>query len=135
MKLAKTFLIVFSSAAFSALVIPPGFASAAQEGAKSSEEISVLQVQQVLKAKGYDPGKLDGAMGPKTRGAIKAFQNASGLTGTGELDDGTLDKLGLKKSPTSETITAILESVTKDEKGQVTHIIVVGKNKAVTFAV
>ena len=62
---------------------------------KGSEEIRKLQ--EALKAKGQDPGPIDGAMGSKTRAAIKAFQEASGLKGTGRLDDQTADKLGVEK--------------------------------------
>lgn len=35
---------------------------------------SMLEVQQALKALGYDPGPADGKDGPKTRGAVTAFQ-------------------------------------------------------------
>jgi len=37
------------------------------------------QIQVALKNAGYDPGKIDGKMGKKTREAIKAFQKAKGL--------------------------------------------------------
>jgi len=62
---------------------------------KGSEETKKLQ--EALKAKGQDPGPIDGAMGSKTRAAIKAFQEASGLKGTGRLDDQTAEKLGVEK--------------------------------------
>lgn len=70
--------------------------------AKGSEEIKKLQ--ETLKAKGQDPGPIDGMMGPKTRAAVKAFQEASGLKGTGKLDKQTAEKLGVEmpKSPTKE---------------------------------
>lgn len=42
---------------------------------------------------GYDPGPIDGRLGPKTREALIAFQRASGLTPDGELGVGTLAKL------------------------------------------
>ena len=63
--------------------------------AKGSEEVQKLQ--EALKAKGQDPGPIDGVMGSKTRAAIKAFQEASGLKATGRLDDPTAEKLGLEK--------------------------------------
>lgn len=70
--------------------------------AKASEEIKKLQ--EALKAKGQDPGPIDGIMGAKTRAAIKAFQEASGLKGTGSLDDPTAEKLGVEtpKPPAKE---------------------------------
>jgi peptidoglycan hydrolase-like protein with peptidoglycan-binding domain len=55
------------------------------------------EVQEALKAKGNDPGPIDGRMGPKTRAALKAFQEASGLKGTGQLDNQTAEKLGIAK--------------------------------------
>jgi len=40
---------------------------------------TVLDVQTALKKAGYDPGPLDGKMGPATSAAIRAFQAAHGL--------------------------------------------------------
>ena len=70
--------------------------------ATGSEEIKKLQ--EALKAKGHDPGPVDGIMGSKTRAAVKAFQEASGLKGTGRLDDQTAEKLGVErpKAPAKE---------------------------------
>jgi len=56
------------------------------------------KVQEALKAKNYDPGPIDGRMGPKTRGALKDFQHASGLKMTGQLDRQTAEKLGVEKT-------------------------------------
>jgi peptidoglycan hydrolase-like protein with peptidoglycan-binding domain len=35
---------------------------------------------------GYAPGKIDGIIGPRTRGAIKSFRIAAGLPPSEELD-------------------------------------------------
>lgn len=69
---------------------------------KGSEEIKKLQ--EALKAKGQDPGPIDGMMGPKTRAAVKAFQEASGLKTTERLDKETAEKLGVEmpKPPAKE---------------------------------
>jgi len=56
----------------------------------------IRQVQERLKAVGFNPGAIDGAMGPQTRDALRWFQNAKGLRATGELDEVTLDALGVR---------------------------------------
>jgi peptidoglycan hydrolase-like protein with peptidoglycan-binding domain len=50
-------------------------------------------LQHELKRAGYDPGALDGKMGPATRYALKRFQEDHGLPTTGEPDIATLTKL------------------------------------------
>jgi hypothetical protein len=40
---------------------------------------SIKAVQQALKDKGHDPGEVDGAMGPKTRAALRDYQQKEGL--------------------------------------------------------
>jgi len=39
-----------------------------------------------MKAKGFDPGPIDGIMGPKTTSALKDFQKKEGLQMTGRLN-------------------------------------------------
>jgi hypothetical protein len=56
----------------------------------------VWRVQERLKAVGFDPGPVDGAFGPKTRDALRWFQNTKGLLPTGDLDKKTLDALGVR---------------------------------------
>jgi len=46
---------------------------------------NVRQIQIALKNAGYDPGRIDGVMGKKTREAIKTFQKAKGLTVDGKM--------------------------------------------------
>lgn len=60
----------------------------------TKDMISRAQVE--LKARGFDPGPPDGSMGTKTREALRRFQNAHRLRGTGELDTATLDTLGVR---------------------------------------
>lgn len=53
------------------------------------------QAQTALAAQGFDPGVLDGMLGPNTNAAIKTFQQKNGLSATAMLDAATLDKLGI----------------------------------------
>jgi peptidoglycan hydrolase-like protein with peptidoglycan-binding domain len=40
---------------------------------------SIAGVQAALVNLGYDPGEIDGKDGPKTRAAVRAFQQATGI--------------------------------------------------------
>ncbi len=76
----------------------PAYASV-QEGGKPTVMRSrplVREVQAALKDRGYDPGQVDGIMGPLTRDALRKFQEANGLAVDGQLSDETLDKLGVQ---------------------------------------
>jgi hypothetical protein len=53
----------------------------------------VKKLQQSLKAKGVDPGEIDGVFGPHTEAAVRAFQLQSGLVADGEAGKATLAKL------------------------------------------
>jgi peptidoglycan hydrolase-like protein with peptidoglycan-binding domain len=58
---------------------------------KGAELIRVVQL--TLKNSGFDPGPIDGIMGPKTREAIKRFQMKNEFEPTGEIDEQTINKL------------------------------------------
>ncbi|MCB1500830.1 MAG: peptidoglycan-binding protein, partial [Bauldia sp.] len=58
-----------------------------------SETGRVMAVQTALNALGFPAGTADGKVGPKTRGAIEAFQGAAGLPVTGQVDDAMLRRL------------------------------------------
>ncbi|MEM7221335.1 MAG: YSC84-related protein [Pseudomonadota bacterium] len=47
-------------------------------------DYNISVIQKALTDKGYDPGVIDGQMGPKTRAAITAYQNANGLEPNGQ---------------------------------------------------
>lgn len=61
----------------------------------------VRAVQEALKDKGFDPGDIDGAMGPKTRAALQDFQRKEGLNVTGHIDAATREKLGVGSATTA----------------------------------
>ncbi len=55
----------------------------------------VANVQVALRDWGYNPGPVDGILGPETRAAIAAFQTNEGLLVTSAIDRPTLQTLGL----------------------------------------
>ncbi|WP_269585616.1 peptidoglycan-binding protein [Roseibium sp. Sym1] len=50
-------------------------------------------VQDALNALGFDAGPVDGQAGPRTRGAVRAFQEQAGLPATGRIDGRLLGRL------------------------------------------
>ena len=86
-------------------------------------------VQRELTERGYNPGTIDGAMGRRTRGALREFQRSAGIPDTGDIDDATRAALGLapgagtKRAPegsadsTGADDTARTESATEPETG------------------
>jgi len=69
----------------------------------SAQSEVTREVQERLTTFGYDPGPADGLMGPKTRSALRAFQEKSGLPVTGEADTQTLSALGVPTTTTPAT--------------------------------
>jgi phospholipid transport system substrate-binding protein len=70
----------------------------AEKKATAENNEQAQSLQEALKAKGEDPGPIDGVIGNKTRTALRGFQKANNLKVTGMLDDQTSEKLGLEKS-------------------------------------
>ena len=84
-----------------------------------AQDAELERVQIFLTEQGYDPGDVDGFMGPKTRAAIARFQLENGLNVTGKVDSNTLatfqkttqveskpiidDKVGLEQAPDNST--------------------------------
>ena len=54
--------------------------------------------QEALKTQGFDPGPIDGRMGPRTRAALNDYQRKNDLPVTGMLDDATMTKLNVRSS-------------------------------------
>jgi peptidoglycan hydrolase-like protein with peptidoglycan-binding domain len=80
-----------------------------KDGAKVSpkaEDRNVRAAQQALRDQGSNPGPIDGVMGPRTSAALRDYQTKQGLTASGQLDDATMDKLGVRgassASPSTE---------------------------------
>lgn len=105
-KLAITAFALSMSAAFAAdqpststnSAQPSTSMKAPKASSSMAGDSQVKQVQQALKDKGQDPGPVDGKMGPKTQAALSGFQQAQGLSGSGQLDPQTLAALGVSGS-------------------------------------
>ncbi len=67
---------------------------------------TVKSVQQALKDKGFDPGSVDGVMGPETKSALKKYQDQQHLTADGRLGPKTLDSLGVKEASPDQQFSA-----------------------------
>jgi peptidoglycan hydrolase-like protein with peptidoglycan-binding domain len=64
-----------------------------RQTARTPSSDFIQSLQRELKRAGYDPGDLDGKMGPSTQRALRRFQQAYGLPPTGKPDIPTLTKL------------------------------------------
>ena len=53
----------------------------------------IAKVQSLLTGLGFEAGVADGAMGPKTREAIRAFERSNGLTETGQVNPELIQRL------------------------------------------
>jgi carboxyl-terminal processing protease len=53
------------------------------------------KVEEALKAKGFDPGTIDGQMDAKTQAALRDYQSKNKLPVTGTVDKATADSLGV----------------------------------------
>ena len=65
------------------------------------EQNSVRKAQIALRDAGFDPGRIDGVMGPKTQAALRQFQASQGLPQTGRLDATTQQQLLTENMPAS----------------------------------
>lgn len=62
---------------------------------RNSDSDIVWRAQKRLKELGYNPGAPDGIMGNNCKKALIQFQRDKGLSATGELNDATIDILGI----------------------------------------
>jgi hypothetical protein len=56
----------------------------------------IKKAKEALKAKGLNPGPIDGVLDGKTQQALRDFQKANKLAVTGDLDQQTAEKLGVR---------------------------------------
>jgi peptidoglycan hydrolase-like protein with peptidoglycan-binding domain len=83
--------------------------SAARTG--RAHTIQVFRAQRELERLGYDPGPIDGEIGPRTRAALSAYQRAYQLVDTGTLDAATSEHLAREPrvAATSGSTSEVLE--------------------------
>jgi len=83
--------------------------SVLQEGSNGS---GVLELQNALAKKGFDPGTIDGNFGPGTEAAVLAFQRSESLTPDGIVGPETRAALGLSQDTKEEVSVKLLQDVT-----------------------
>ena len=76
----------------------------------------VMAMQRSLREKGHNPGPVDGIMGPRTRAALMEYQKKEGITPSGQWDDDTKSRLGVRTSAVPDQ-TAVSASVA-DPRGE-----------------
>ena len=74
---------------------PNGICPYQQSSSQNSNNNEIMAIQQKLTELGYNPGHIDGILGPKTKEAIKQFQKDNGLVVDGICGPKTKAKLGL----------------------------------------
>lgn len=67
----------------------------------------VKKIQEALKERGFDPGPVDGIMGPNTAKALRDFQTSKGLKASGRIDEQTKKDLGIDEASSSKPEGAI----------------------------
>jgi peptidoglycan hydrolase-like protein with peptidoglycan-binding domain len=80
---------------FFILLITGIFGLSLMPRASAAGRDDIKKVQETLRDKGYNPGPIDGVLGPQTRGAISQYQKSENLPDTGHLDAQTAGKLGV----------------------------------------
>jgi peptidoglycan hydrolase-like protein with peptidoglycan-binding domain len=71
---------------------PSGIQSQGMAGISADD---IKKAKEALKAKGLNPGPMDGTLDSKTQQALREFQQANKLPVTGALDQQTAEKLGV----------------------------------------
>ena len=72
---------------------------------KGSNDPAVRDLQEALKALGYNPGPVDGVFGATTEAAVKSFQQAKGITADGIV--GKITWINIDEADQSEPVLKI----------------------------
>jgi peptidoglycan hydrolase-like protein with peptidoglycan-binding domain len=87
----------------------------------------ICQLQEALRQNGFDPGNIDGVVGPKTKNAIADFQRLRSLNVSGNLDRETEIALGLRG--TQEPIVVNGEETLREKPNDVTPNVNININR------
>jgi membrane-bound lytic murein transglycosylase B len=99
----KHFVLAATVAALLAAAAGPAMAQASGSAAVRKLDMSAVRdldrdnvriVQSALQRRGFDPGPIDGIVGPLTRAAVRKFQDHYGMEAQGQIDNQLLFALG-----------------------------------------
>jgi peptidoglycan hydrolase-like protein with peptidoglycan-binding domain len=76
--------------------------SSQQRTSANISQADMRKVEEALKAKGFDPGTIDGQMDAKTQQALRDYQSKNKLPVTGTVDKATADSLGVSIASQSD---------------------------------
>ena len=82
------------------------------KGEPMAAKDDVRTAQQALQDKGFNPGPIDGIMGPRTKAALSDFQTKENMKVTGSLDKETKAKLMTASGSSSTSTTSSTSSTT-----------------------
>ena len=68
---------------------------------KAEMAVDVRGAQQALRDMGFDPGPIDGRMGPRTAAAVREFQSKENIIASGQLDAETRGRLMTSRTDSS----------------------------------
>ena len=75
--------------------ISPSAAAETNETKQQEEKMIVTKVQKRLLDLGYDPGPVDGCLGPKTTEAIRSYQDDNQMPPSGDITSELVKSLGI----------------------------------------
>ena len=81
----RVLALVAGSIVASILALSPAAAQTLPNSQPPHTRAQIAAVQSQLSALGYDPGPVDGVLGPRTRDAIRFYELVAGLEATGEI--------------------------------------------------
>lgn len=93
---AIAFTVAVSIAVLLGGSIEPGMARTAPKAAPPAPRF-VREAQQALRDLGYQPGPVDGLVGPRTREALARYQRSQKIQVTGRLDSETMVRLDIQE--------------------------------------